>query len=172
MAEVEARRLEMEKVVPDFILPAVGGKQVSPRDFKQRSNLVIVYLDLDLCAGCVDYLQELADNYHVYRELETEIIAVIPQPVVELRSRIAALGLPFPVLSDEDGRVGRVYLEDEVDGAVGGIFVTDRFGALRAKILARGEQDLPNQQTVLDWLNLIEMECPECDTADSSLGRM
>ncbi len=167
MAEVEARKLEMEKVVPDFILPAVGGKQVSPRDYKQRANLVIAYLDLDRCGKCVDYLRELADNYHVYRELETEVIAVSPQPISDLQSRIGTMGLPFSVLSDEQGQVGRVYLGDQAGGLVGGIFVTDRFGALRTQVLAQGENDLPNQETILDWLNLIEMECPECGPPDS-----
>jgi peroxiredoxin len=172
MAEIEARSLEIDKVVPDFILPAVGGKQVGPRDFKQRANLVIVYLDLDRCGRCADYLRELADNYHVYRELETDIIAVSPQPVADLQSRIGAMGLPFPVLSDEQGQMGQVYLGGQAGAMVGGIFVADRFGALRTQILARGENDLPNQQSILDWLNLIEMECPECDTADSSFGRL
>ncbi len=172
MAEVEARSLEIDKVVPDFILPAVGGRQVSPRDFKQRANLVIVYLNLDQCAQCLDYLRDLADNYHVYRELETEIIAVVPQPVADLQSKIGTMGLPFPVLSDEHCQVGTVYLGDQPGHMVGGVFVADRFGALRTKILAQSENDLPNQQTILDWLNLIEMECPECDPADSSFGRL
>lgn len=172
MAEVEARSLEIDKVVPDFILPAVGGKQVSPRDFKQRANLVIVYLNLDRCGPCLDYLRELADNYHVYRELETEIIAVSPQPVADLQPKIGTMGLPFPVLSDDQGQVGRVYLGGQAGGLAGGVFVTDRFGALRTLILAQGENDLPNQQTILDWLNLIEMECPECGPADSSFGRL
>ncbi len=168
MAEIEARNLEMEKVVPDFILPAVSGKQVSPREFKQRANLVIVYLDLDRCGKCVDYLRELADNYHVYRELETEIIAVSPQSISDLQSKTGTMGLPFPVLSDEQGQVRRVYLESQASRLIGGIFVTDRFGALRAQILAQGEADLPNQQTILDWLNLIEMECPECGPPEAS----
>ncbi|MHB0871427.1 MAG: peroxiredoxin family protein [Chloroflexota bacterium] len=168
MAEVEARKLEMEKVVPDFVLPAVGGNQVSPRDFKQKSNLLIVYLDLQRCGKCIDYLREFADNYHVYRELETEILAVSPQSVSDLQSRVGTMGLPFPLLSDEQGQVGQAYLGGQgVSNPVGGVFVTDRFGALRAQMIAQVDNDLPNQQSILDWLNLIEMECPECGPADA-----
>ncbi|MGE5620507.1 MAG: peroxiredoxin family protein [Sphingomonadaceae bacterium] len=163
MTQIEARKLEMEKVVPDFILPSVAGKQVSPRDFKQKSNLVIVYLDLQKCGKCVDFLRELADNYHVYRELETEILAVSPQPVSDLQGRAGIMGIPFPLLSDEQGQVGRAYLGAQaIPNAMGGVFVTDRFGALRAMMIAQTENDLPNQQSILDWLSLIEMECPEC----------
>ncbi len=172
MAEIEARSLELEKVVPDFILPAVGGNQMSPRDFKQKCNLVIVYLNLDQCAGCVNYLRDLANNYHVYQELEAEIIAVCPGSVSDLQSKVGTLGAPFPVLADEQGQVGQLYLDSQGGGQVGGVFVTDRFGALRSILLARGETDLPNQQTILDWLNLIELECPECDPSDSSFGHL
>ncbi len=172
MAEIEARSLELENVVPDFILPAVGGNQVSPRDFKQKSNLVIVYLNLDRCSGCLDYLRDLANNYHVYRDLETEIIAVSPGAISNLQSKVGTLGMPFPVLADEQGQVGQAYLGSQAGGAVGGVFVTDRFGALRTMLIVQGESDLPNQQTILDWLNLLEMECPECDPSDSSFGHL
>ncbi len=172
MAEVEARRLEMEQVIPDFILPSLSGKQVSPRDYKQKSNLVILYLNLQQCEGCVDYLKEFADNYHVYRELETEIIAVCPQPISELQSKLGSMGFPFPVLSDETCEVGQTYLGGQPgEKLAGGVFVTDRFGALRAMMVARSENELPNQQSILDWLNLIEMECPECGPGDVSFQR-
>ena len=167
MKEVELRPLKLEEVVPDFTLPSVQGGRVSPRDYKQRVNLVIVYLDLDRCAGCVDLLREFADNYHVYRDLETEILAIFPQSTADLRSRVGDMGLPFPLLSDENGEVARVYLGSHAgEYLVGGVFVTDRFGALRYHKVARGEEELPAQQTILDWLALIETECPECGVGE------
>lgn len=163
VAEVEERALKMEKVVPDFILPSLDGKQVSPRNYRQRSNLVLCYLDLDRCADCTGFLKEMADNYHVYVELETEILVVAPQSISDLQGRLGSMGLPFPVMSDEGGDVGRVYLDGRFqEKPVGCVFVTDRFGALREEIVAKTDSDLPNQASILDWLNLIEMECPEC----------
>lgn len=165
MAQVEARQLQMHQVVPDFVLPSLDGRQVSPREYKQKLNLVIVYLNLQQCGeGCTNFLRELADNYHVYQDLETEILAVSPQPPSDLQQRLGNLGLPFPVLSDEGCRVGGVYLAGHLgEKLAGGIFVTDRYGALRAEMIAPSEGDLPNQQSILDWLTLIETECPECD---------
>ncbi len=172
MAEVEARRLEMDQVVPDFILPSVSGGTVSPREFKQKCNLVIAYLHLERCDVCLEFLRDTADNYHVYQELETQILAVAPFPISDLQAKVGSLGLPFPVLWDEGGDVGEVYLGgEEVVDPLAGIFVTDRFGALQTKFIVATEQDLPNQESILDWLNLIEMECPECGPGDVAFRR-
>jgi len=163
MAEVETRQLQLDMVVPDFTLPAIDGGQVSPRDYRQKANLVIAYLKLTQCEQCVGFLQELADNYHIYRDLDTEVLAVCPESVPELQARIGHLGLPFPVLSDLGGQVGDVYLSRQpCESPVAELFVTDRYGALRTTMVACSGSELPNQQSILDWLSLIESECPEC----------
>lgn len=164
MAQIEERTLEMEKVIPDFVLPSLDGKQVSPRDFKQRANLVIAYLDLDNCGECRHFLHGLADNYHLYRSDETEVLAVCPQPLANLAGQAGTMGLPFPVLSDDRGLVRKVYLGGEATQGTWGIFVTDRYGALRAKMTGTSADALPGQNAILGWLDLIEMECPECGT--------
>lgn len=167
MAGLEARKLEMEQVVPNFGLPSLDGRRVSPRDYKQQRNLVLVYLDMDRCGGCGDLLREFADNYIAYQDLDTEILAISPQSQSELLSRIGTMGLPFPVLADEQGEVSQAYLGSRPgSGPIGGVFITDRFGALRSKLIVENEGSLPNQASILDWLGLIEMECPECGGAE------
>ncbi len=170
MTQVGIGKLELDRVVPHFTLPSVEGGTVSIKDYRQKLNLVIAYLDLDRCGGCGDLLREFADNYAVYRDLETEILAVCPQPIADLQSRLSGMGLPFPVLSDERREVAGVYLEGQGNPAAA-IFVTDRFGALQTVMMAPTEQDLPNQQSILDWLSLIESECPECGPGDESFHR-
>lgn len=164
MAQVEERKLEMEKVVPDFTLPSLDGGQIGPGTYKQRANLVIAYLDLDRCGECKDFLRDLADSYQLYRADETEILAVCLQPVGELRGQVGTLGLPFPVLSDEHGAVRGIYFSGEPGQPMGGVFITDRYGALRVRMFSQTGAELPAQKEILDWLDLIEMECPECGT--------
>ncbi len=172
MADVENLTLQVERVIPDFRLPSLDGRYVSPRDYKQRQNLVIVYLDPHRYDRYADLLREFADNYQAYRDLETEILAVCPRPISELHGEVGGLGLPFPVLSDERGAVGQVYLGSPPgQGPLAAIFVTDRFLSLRTQMVACFEGDLPNQETILDWLGLIEMECPECGPGDVSFQR-
>ena len=35
----------------------------------------------------------------------------------------------------------------------------------------QGANDLPNQQSVMDWLSLIETECPECGPGDEAFHK-
>lgn len=150
----------------------MDGKLESIREFKQKSNLLVVYLDLNRCPDCVNYLREFADNYSVYSGLETQIIAVAPMSISELQSRLGNMGLPFPVLSDEQGQVGKLYLANSpVPNPVGGVFVADRWGELRTEMFGQSQNDLPNQQSIMDWLSLIETECPECGPGDEAFHR-
>lgn len=164
MTQVGDRKLEMERVIPDFTLPSVDGRQIGPGVYKQRANLVIAYLDLNRCGECEDFLRGLADDYQLYRADETEILAICPQPIGELQMQAGTLRLPFPVLSDEKGAVRDVYFSGEPGQPVAGVFITDRYGALRVQIISQNGTEIPVRHDILDWLDLIEMECPECGT--------
>lgn len=130
--------METEEVIPDFILTSLDGRQLSPRNYKQPSNLVLVYFNVDRCGDCVAFLQETADNYHVYVELEAEILALAPKSTSDLEGRLGSLGLPFPVMSDEGGKVGRCnYKSMPRKNLVRPVFIADRFGALRAEMVTR-----------------------------------
>lgn len=172
MAEIEARKVQLHQILPDFVLTSIDGKRESIRAFKQKSNLVLIYLDLNKCPDCIDYLKELADNYHIYSGLETRILAVVPMSLSDLQSTVGNLGLPFPVLADEQGQVGNKYLADSpVPDPIGGVFIADRWGELRTMMYGRSKNDLPNQPSILDWLSLIETECPECGPGDEAFRK-
>ncbi len=172
MAHIEAQKVQLHRILPDFVLPSLQGKQVSVKNYKQRANLVVVYLDLNSCPDCADYLQSFADNYSVYEGLETQILVVTPIPIAELQSRLGSKGLPFPVLSDESGEMRKSYMQTSpVENPVGAVFVADRYGELRAMMFGRSTADLPNQQSIMDWLSLIETECPECGPGDEAFQK-
>ncbi len=161
MTQISSNRLEEDQVVPDFTLPSLDGRRISPSNFKQRLNLVIAYFDFDRCSACTNALRTFSNRYREYRDLEAEILVVSPQKLEDLKGRVGVLPLPFPVLSDVEGQMARAYLSGEEKPAAA-VFVTDRFGALRMKSLAYSTGELMEQREILDWLNLIEIECPEC----------
>lgn len=172
MAEIQARKVQLHQVLPDFVLTSLDGKQESIRGYKQKANLVVVYLDLNRCGECVDYLREFADNYSVYSGLETQILAVVPMAISDLQSKVGNMGLPFPVLPDEQGQVAKMYMANSpVPNPVGGVFVADRWGELRMMSFGQRSNDLPNQQSIMDWLSLIETECPECGPGDEAFHK-
>ena len=163
MGEVETREVIAGQMVPGFSLPSLEGGEVKVRDYRQRRNLVIAIMDLNRCDGCTNLLREFADNYHTYRDLETQILIVLPHPMADIRSKVGDMGLPFPVLSDEGGQVSQVYLGHRPgSGSSAALFITDRYGELRVDMKGEGPDDLPGQQSIIDWLSLLETECPEC----------
>jgi peroxiredoxin len=167
MAETQSRGLSAGQIVPSFTLPSTTGGEVGVRDFRQRRNLVILYMNLGGCDGCLDLLREFADNYHTYRDLETEILVVLPYSLAEIKSRLEGVDVPFPVLSDEGGRVAQQYLGHSPGGGpLGALFLTDRYGDLRVEMRAEEVEEMPDQRAIVDWLSLLETECPECGTAD------
>lgn len=162
MTQIKTTRIEVDRVVPDFSLPSLDGRHVGPAHFKQRANLVIAYLDLDRCGECIDLVNTFAGNHSQYRDLETQILVVGPQTPEELFGKLGNMGLPFPVLSDQERSMARAYFGDEERTPAAAIFVTDRYGALRTLILADSAAELPDESGIRDWLSLLEMECPEC----------
>lgn len=163
MSQLVTSKVAVESVVPDFTLPTIEGGAVSPHEYKQRANLVIAYLDLDRCGQCADLLTSFADRLNDYRDLEAQIVVVFAQSIEELKGKAGTLGLSFPVASDVDRKMARSYFGEERP-PMAAVFITDRFGALKAQYLCESDDDLPDQNAILDWLNLIEMECPECGT--------
>lgn len=159
MPQTEAGRLELDAVVPGFTLESIDGRWVSPRDYKQRWNLVILYMDFNRCGSCVNSLRSFSERYDEYLAVESRIIVVSPQVVPDLKGRIGALGLKFPVLSDAEGKFRRAYFGEEEENAAAVAFITDRYGALRTSRVALTTEELADQQDILDWLTVIDAEC-------------
>jgi len=116
------------------------------------------------CRACLDLLRGFARDYPRYQEEEAEILAITTQPTDKARSLAIRLSLPYPVLTDPTGEAVQkfTYLDPQTGGPVPSLFVVDRFGALYTQAIAEREDQLPSSDEVLDWLDLIEAQCPEC----------
>jgi peroxiredoxin len=72
------------------------------------------------------------------------------------------MGLPYPVLADEDGRVHATLGAMAEDGStVPALYVADRFGEIYSAFRGEGGVPLPSGEEVLTWLRFIEHQCPE-----------
>jgi peroxiredoxin len=105
----------------------------------------------------------LAKGYSKYSQLNTEVLAISQAGIEELGQLQRELDLPFPLLSDIDGKVFGAYL-----GQVGSglpktaVFIADRYGALYTSTIAADAGELPSEREIRDWLWFIEIQCPEC----------
>ena len=157
-------RLEISQLVPSFTLPSSQGGEVELWDYKMRKNLLILFYHGADCFLCIEELRILAENYEELIKLEAEVLAISSEGLERSREVSAELGLPYPLLSDPEGRVIEryTYWQGEKEAASPSVFITDRYGALYYQFISGEISGLPDLSEILSWLHFIQSQCPEC----------
>jgi len=157
-------KLVLYGVVPYLNLPSTRNGKVNLWDLKQTKNLVIFFHHGVECAPCQAKLKELAQAYDRVKELEAEVLAVSFDILEKLKSYAQGRAIPFPLLSDQTGETAESFThkDSKRNAPFPSIFITDRFGALRYQKITSESHELPDAKEILDWLLLIQTECPEC----------
>jgi hypothetical protein len=126
--------LERGDLVPHFAVTRVDGTAFRYADAWQRRNLVLVLVPSASGAdGAEAALGGDADGYARF--------------AAAVRSLAGEL----------------VVTSNEVPGApVPGVIVADRWGEIYVVATAPGAGDLPGPAAILEWLEHIQHECPEC----------
>jgi peroxiredoxin Q/BCP len=167
-SKTKTATLSEGQLIPNFRLLAVNRPgQLGPWDYKQHRNLVLIFFRSAECQKCKQLLQEIAKHYGDYKEQETEVLAISNDEVDSLRRLAQDLALPFPVLSDSDGTVTDLYLNQTEQVQIGrafeaAIFVADRWGAIFTCKIVENDHELPEEVEIRDWLEFIELQCEEC----------
>jgi len=163
MEQVVRPGLEIGHIVPDFKLESTDGKVISPVDYKERKNLVILFFNpRERCDW--EMLAEVRRRYHEITDDNGEVLAIASGPMEELRECVSGLMLPFPVLSDVHEEATCAYCAVESM-----VFIADRFGELKMQGTMCGAVD-ETLDKVMSTLELIELECPECGVPTWPMG--
>lgn len=93
---------------PGFDLPTDGGGRVRLKDFKGRP-VVLYFYPKDDTSGCTKEATGFAAAHADFRAAGAEIIGVSKDDVTSHDKFKAKYGLPFPLASDEDGKVVEAY---------------------------------------------------------------
>ena len=96
------------KPLPGFVLPAIGGGEVSlERALEARRGAVVVFWS-GVCSHCRRYDAYLSDFAARHRELALIVIAARQdETAADLRRAVAERGLGFGILRDSERRVAR-----------------------------------------------------------------
>jgi len=106
----------------------------------------------------------LATAYEQVKGEGAEILAIGRGSREQCATTKEHLRLPFPVLADEDGRIhGEVGALDEQGRATAAVYITDKFGEVFGVYRTLESQVLPPVADLLNWLEFVNSQCPECE---------
>jgi len=97
------------KPAPDFTLPATTGESISLRQFKGKKTVILYFYPKDETPGCTKEACEFRDHSEEF-ERQNVVVLGIPTDNMESHQHFREKHhLPFPLLSDEDAAVSKLY---------------------------------------------------------------
>ena len=94
--------------VPAFAAPATGGESWRLKDAAGK-KLVIYFYPKDMTSGCTRESQDFRDSYAAFRKAGTQIVGVSRDSVASHEKFKAKEQLPFPLLSDTDEQLCKLF---------------------------------------------------------------
>jgi thioredoxin-dependent peroxiredoxin len=152
-AVVKSTVHEMEgRKAPPFELSDGGGKTVSLKELLGRGNLVLYFYPKDMTPGCTVEACDFRDTAAGLKAAGAQVVGVSADSPDSHRKFIDEHGLNFPLLSDADNLVTRLYgvykkkslYGREFMGIERTTFVIDRAGVIRRvfpKVKVAGHAD-------------------------------
>ena len=149
----------------EFELVSATGRTIHLSDFRGRANLVVIVDDGQ--SESAKLISDAATQYPKIKDECAEVLAIVRMPRDQAAQMMQRLKLSFPVLVDEDGGIhrelGAVNAEGHDSAAV---YITDQFGEVFAVYRTREGQSLPNIADILNWLEFVNAQCPECEAPE------
>jgi peroxiredoxin Q/BCP len=126
-------RVKVGDRAPDFTLPDQSNRMVSLKDYVGKKVIVLYFYPKDFSSGCTAEACAFRDSYDVFKEAGAEVIGVSSQSVDSHRRFALANTLPFVLLSDESGKVRKLYGVPSSLGLLPGrvTYVVDKEGIVR-----------------------------------------
>ena len=127
------RRLKVGDAAPDFALPSQTGEPVNLKDLVGSKEIVLYFYPKDDSSGCTAEACAFRDSYEVFKERGAEVVGVSSDSVDSHKGFASRNNLPFILLSDEDGKVRKLYGASSRFGLLPGrvTYIIDRRGIVR-----------------------------------------
>jgi thioredoxin-dependent peroxiredoxin len=94
---------------PDFTLPSTTGEPISLKQFKGKKTVVLYFYPKDETPGCTREACDFRDHAGEFERDKVVVLGVSTDPMESHLHFQAKQKLPFPLLSDEDATVSKLY---------------------------------------------------------------
>lgn len=117
---------------PDFAGTTTNGTSVRLKDYLGKKNVVLYFYPKDDTKGCTIEACSFRDRLESLRALWTEVVGVSVDTVESHKNFAEKNGLNFPLVSDHDKRISRIYgvLSEDGSRAERMTFIIDREGKI------------------------------------------
>jgi peroxiredoxin Q/BCP len=118
---------------PDFTLPSQSGEMVSLKEFLDEKLVILYFYPKDDTPGCTKEACAFRDEHEEFGKLDAEVIGVSSDSVESHKRFAEKHNLSFTLLSDEGGKVRRMYGVPNTFGIFPGrvTYVIDEAGVVR-----------------------------------------
>jgi thioredoxin-dependent peroxiredoxin len=125
-------RVRVGDMAPDFTLSSQSGETVRLKDFLGKP-VVLFFYPKDDTLGCTREVCAFRDGFEEFVDLDAEIIGISSDSVESHRAFAQKHDLPFALLSDEGGKVRKLYGVPNTFGLFSGrvTYVVDEEGVVR-----------------------------------------
>ncbi|MDG6900401.1 MAG: peroxiredoxin [Nitrososphaerota archaeon] len=94
---------------PRFVLKSQSGQALDLADVLGKKEVVLYFYPKDNTPGCTTEAKAFRDRYESFRDMGAEVIGISSDTVDSHQEFAAKCNLPFTILSDEGGRVRKLY---------------------------------------------------------------
>jgi peroxiredoxin Q/BCP len=129
---------------PDLSLPNVGP---GPDPFSLATlpadvSFVLLLFQRDhYCTNCRSQVRTVADSVDAFRDRDTEVVSILPEPVERAREWQARYDLPYPLLADPDAAAAEAYGQPVRFGPLGRF--SDFLGRMPQAVIVDRRTDPP-----------------------------
>jgi len=126
-------KLKIGDIAPNFELPDDTGHQRSLQEFLKNGPVVLFFYPKDESPGCTKEACAFRDAYEDFKEAGADVIGISSDDIASHQKFKSRHQLPFILLSDEGGKVRRLYGIPSTLGIIPGrvTFVFDQAGIIR-----------------------------------------
>ncbi len=101
--------LKVGDKAPAFSLPADNGETVSLSDYKGKT-VILYFYPKDMTPGCTQEACDFRDAVSKLKKKKAVVLGVSRDPVTRHEAFLATnMDSPFPLLSDEEGKICKAY---------------------------------------------------------------